>query len=64
MTWLQPTVAVGGIAAEVLFSGYAPGLLGLYQVNIVIPDTAPTGPVNLDVVADGVSSQSSKIAVR
>jgi uncharacterized protein (TIGR03437 family) len=64
VTWLQPTVAVGGIGAEVLFSGYAPGLLGLYQINIVIPDAAPAGSVNLDVVVDGVPSQSSKIAVR
>jgi len=39
-------------------------LLGLYQINIVIPDAAPAGSVNLDVVVDGVPSQSSKIAVR
>jgi uncharacterized protein (TIGR03437 family) len=64
VTWFEPTVAVGGIGVEVLFSGYAPGLLGLYQINIVIPDAAPTGSVNLDVVVDGVPSQSSKIAVR
>jgi len=64
VTWLQPTVAVGAIAAEVSFSGYAPGFLGLYQVNIVIPDAAPTGAANLDVVVDGVPSQSSRIAVQ
>ncbi|MBM3745386.1 MAG: hypothetical protein FJW34_06280 [Acidobacteria bacterium] len=64
VTWLQPTVAVGAVGAEALFSGYAPGLLGLYQVNIVIPDAAPTGSVNLDVVVDGVASQPSRIAVK
>jgi len=64
VTWLQPAVAVGGIAAEVLFSGYAPGLLGLYQVNVVIPDATPTGTVNLDLVVDGVRSETSRIAVQ
>jgi len=64
VTWLQPTVGIGGIGAEVLFSGYAPGFLGLYQINVVIPYSAPSGLVNLDVVVDGVPSQTSKIAVR
>jgi uncharacterized protein (TIGR03437 family) len=64
VTWLQPWVGVGGLQAPVLFSGYAPGFLGLYQVNIVVPGVVPTGAVSLDVVVDGVPSQTSKIAVQ
>jgi uncharacterized protein (TIGR03437 family) len=64
VTYLQPVVGIAGEGVQVLFSGYAPGFLGLYQINIVIPDTAPSGLVNLDVVVDGVPSQTSKIAVR
>ncbi len=40
-----PVVMVGGIRAEVLFSGLAPGFAGLNQVNITIPAAAPTGDV-------------------
>jgi uncharacterized protein (TIGR03437 family) len=64
VTYLQPVVGVGGLGAQVLFSGYAPGFLGLYQINIVIPGAAPVGAVNLDIVVDGVPSQTSRIAVQ
>jgi uncharacterized protein (TIGR03437 family) len=64
VTYLQPVVGVGGLRAQVLFSGYAPGFLGLYQINIVVPDAAPVGAANLDVVVDEVASQTSRIAVR
>ncbi len=64
-TYLQPTVGIAGRGARVLFSGLAPGFLGLYQINIVIPDSAPPGEaVNLDIVVDGAPSQTSRIAVR
>lgn len=35
-TW-RPKVLVNGIQGEVLFSGLAPGWLGLYQVNVALP---------------------------
>jgi uncharacterized protein (TIGR03437 family) len=28
----------------VLFSGLAPGTIGVYQVNVQIPSTVPSGP--------------------
>ncbi len=64
VTYLQPVVRIAGQEAQVLFSGYAPGFLGLYQINVVMADTTPSGLVSLDVVVDGVPSQTSKIAVR
>ena len=64
VTYLQPTVRIGGLGAQVLFSGYAPGFLGLYQINVLIPDAAPTGAVSLDVAVEGVFSQSSQIPLQ
>ena len=37
-TVVMPEVKVGGILAEVSFSGIAPGNAGQYQINIAIPD--------------------------
>lgn len=36
-------VYVGGIKATVAFAGAAPGFVGLYQLNVVIPASAPLG---------------------
>lgn len=36
-TTTMPTVTIGGTAAPVLFSGLAPGFVGLYQVNALAP---------------------------
>ena len=37
------TVYVGGQVAALSFKGLAPGLAGLYQLNVTIPQDAPTG---------------------
>ena len=36
-------VYVGGRRATVSFAGAAPGLAGLYQLNVIIPADAPLG---------------------
>lgn len=38
-----PIVTVGGVPATVAFSGLTPGLVGLWQLNVMIPATAPVG---------------------
>jgi len=40
---------IGGVAATVTYAGLAPGLVGLYQVNIVIPSGATNGDNTLDI---------------
>jgi len=63
-TWLKPVVNVGGLPAQVLFSGYAPGFLGLYQVNLLIPEGLSAAAAKLEVIVEGVASQSSLILIR
>ena len=63
-TLVQPTVTIGGVNAQVLFSGLAPGFVGLYQVNVKVPDAAPTGAaVPLILTIGGVPSNTTTIAV-
>jgi uncharacterized protein (TIGR03437 family) len=59
-----PTVQIDGIGAEVLFSGAAPGFVGLNQVNVRIPATTRSAP-NLPVVLsiDGKQSNTVTVAV-
>lgn len=66
-TLTKPTVTVGGVAAQVVFSGMvgrdstgkAFGFVGVYQLNIIIAPGTPTGDaVPLVVSLNGASSQS------
>jgi uncharacterized protein (TIGR03437 family) len=59
------TATVGGVSANVIFSGLAPGVAGLYQINVTIPAGAPRGnavPVVLTVA--GVPSNTVTVAVQ
>ncbi|HYM11273.1 MAG TPA: hypothetical protein VEU62_11100 [Bryobacterales bacterium] len=53
-----PEVRIGSVAAEVLFSGLAPGLKGVWQINVLIPEGAPTGtaPVAISYEGDELTS--------
>lgn len=56
---LTTTATIGGQPAQVVYSGGSQGqLLGLLQVNIVVPPNAPSGPkVPVSIAIGGVSSQ-------
>jgi len=59
-----PRVTIGGIDAEVAFSGIAPGFAGLYQINVTIPGGVAPGddvPVTIDI---GGASDTATIAIR
>jgi uncharacterized protein (TIGR03437 family) len=40
-TLVQPSVSVADRAATVFFSGLAPGFVGLYQINALLPTDVP-----------------------
>jgi minor extracellular serine protease Vpr len=52
-TLASPAVSIGGTAATVQFSGLAPGFVGLYQVNVQVPASAPTGAQTLKLSIGG-----------
>ena len=54
---LPVTVTIGGIDAAVAFQGLAPGFVGLYQVNAVVPSGVP-----LDAAPSLVLTQNGIVA--
>jgi hypothetical protein len=48
-----PEASVGGVRAQVLYSGLAPGLQGVWQVNVLIPSNAPVGRVPVNMTYEG-----------
>ncbi|HUG82069.1 MAG TPA: hypothetical protein VML01_10425, partial [Bryobacterales bacterium] len=49
VTTLPALVTVDGQQAQVLFSGYAPGFFGLFQINFIVPDDVNCGARSLVV---------------
>ena len=63
----QPTVSLGGVSAQISYAGQAPEFPGVMQINITVPQNAPTGnSVPLIVTsADGsVISNTATVAVQ
>jgi uncharacterized protein (TIGR03437 family) len=59
-TLTKPVVMVGGMQAQVLFSGLQPQFVGVNQVNITIPPNAPTGDtVPLQIQMGGITSPNN-----
>jgi uncharacterized protein (TIGR03437 family) len=58
------TATIGGVTANVSFSGLAPGFEGLNQVNIDVPAGAPTGVQPLVVSTGGISSPPVNLPVQ
>jgi uncharacterized protein (TIGR03437 family) len=64
MTIATPTAMIGGLAANVVFSGLAPGFVGLYQVNVQVPSgVAPGAAVPVALMIGGFPSNTATIAV-
>jgi uncharacterized protein (TIGR03437 family) len=64
-----PIVLIGGITAQVVYAGQAPGYPGVNQINVIIPDGAPTGPaisLEIQIVENGtvVASNVATIAIQ
>lgn len=57
------TATIGGKSAGVSFAGLAPGFVGLWQANIVVPSGLSSGDQPLVVTAGGQSSNSANVSV-
>jgi uncharacterized protein (TIGR03437 family) len=58
VTTLQPAVTLGGTELPVLFSGLAPGLVGVDQINVSVPFSVPEGMSVPLVITEGAISTS------
>jgi len=66
-TTSQPSmcVAIGSGFGNVQFSGLAPGYIGLWQINVLIPQGTATGnAVSVRVLIDGSPSNTVTVAIR
>ena len=60
-----PTVTIGGVQASTNFVGLAPGYVGVYQINALVPASiTPGAAVPLSLSSGGVSSKTVTIAVQ
>ncbi len=57
-----PAVTIGGVSAQVSFSGLAPGFVGLYQVNVMVPQSV-SGTAQLVIAVGAVSSAPVSLVV-
>jgi uncharacterized protein (TIGR03437 family) len=65
---LSPTgsdvrISIGGVPCEVQFAGFAPGFVGVYQVNFRAP-AAPPGSQNFAMSVAGAAAPAVKVPVR
>jgi uncharacterized protein (TIGR03437 family) len=54
---VKPTIAIGGVSAVVTFAGLVGP--GLYQVNVIVPGSLPTGDAAVIATASGQQSQAN-----
>ncbi len=60
-----PQVFIGGVSAEVKYSGLNPSSPGLWQINVVVPNLAfITGKVPVSIFIDGVDSNQVAVFVQ
>ncbi|MGH9559105.1 MAG: IPT/TIG domain-containing protein, partial [Bryobacteraceae bacterium] len=63
LTLTQPTVTLGGSNLSILYSGLAPGQVGVCQINATVPQGAPSGlNIPLTVTQNG-SAQTVNVRV-
>ena len=61
---IQPHVTIGGETAQVAYAGLAPGLIGLYRIDLQIPADVPSGDLSIVVTQNGVASNPAILPVR
>lgn len=57
-------VMIGSVKAKVSFSGLAPGFVGLYQVNAVVPSSLVNGDQPVVISMGATASNSALLPIR
>ncbi len=60
----QPTVTINNETADISFAGLTPGAVGLYQINVNLPQDTPSGSTSITVTQNGVASNTITIPVQ
>lgn len=65
-TTVMPTALIGGVPAQVLFSGLAPQFPGVNQLNIQVPAGVPSGsqPLQLQINGGPLTPSNAMIAIQ
>ncbi|HUA19896.1 MAG TPA: hypothetical protein VMB25_14195 [Bryobacteraceae bacterium] len=58
-----PAITLGGVDLPLLYSGLAPGLVGVDQINVSVPFNVPTGTSVPLVITQGTLSYSTAVRV-
>jgi uncharacterized protein (TIGR03437 family) len=63
---VQPSLTIGGKAAQILYAGAAPGLsVGVTQINVVVPSDAPEGQaVEVALTIGGQIAKDTWVSIR
>jgi uncharacterized protein (TIGR03437 family) len=60
---IAPVVDLGGVPLSVLYAGLTPGEVGVYQINVVVPQSAPLGMSVPLIISQGTGSTSLPVRV-
>ena len=64
-TLALPSVTIGGQPAQITFNALAPGLVGVYVLNVLVPDGVQDGDVvPVEIGIGGLTSNTVTIAVQ
>jgi uncharacterized protein (TIGR03437 family) len=58
------TASLGGVPAQVLFLGLTPGLVGVSQANVLVPEGAPAGDQILLLSIAGQAANGALVSIR
>ena len=60
------TMSIGNVPVTITYAGLAPGLVGVYQFNVVVPQNAPAGDQAIQTTLNGIANtlQTLTISVR
>jgi hypothetical protein len=56
---VPPTLTINGAPAPIAFAGLTPGLVGLYQMNFLVPAGLPAGTITVVVSQSGAPSNQT-----